>query len=70
MVVLGKGMLPVKYCGCVRQGHAPCKILWLWVSKGMLPVNTVIVLGKGMLPVKYCGCVRQGNAPCKILWLC
>ena len=52
-----------------KPGHATCKILWLEVSQGMLPVNTVVGgkpghatckilwlgVSQGMLPVKYCG---------------
>ena len=39
-----------------KQGHAPYKDMWLWVSKGMLLIKTVVV-GK------------QGHAPYKDMWL-
>ena len=68
---MNKGMIPVKKLvvggekghatskklldGC-EQRHT-CKILWLEVRKGMLPVekNLWLDVNNCMLPVKYCG---------------
>ena len=40
--MVSKGVLPVNTVVEGKQGCAPCKILWLMVSKGVFPV-------------KYCG---------------